>query len=67
MKSLEHAEHPACRGLRDADARVGHLEAQIAILHERAQRDVAAARGEFHGIRNEVEEHLANASRIDEK
>ena len=55
----------ALRLLRDADAGIGHLEAQLPVLVERldAHHDLAGL-GELDGIARQIDEHLPQPHRI---
>src|SRR5439155_7986671 len=67
VKTLEDAEHPVGRALRDPHARIGHLETQLPSFDERTQRDVTTAGCELHRIGDEVEEHLSHAGGVKEE
>ena len=67
VETFEHAEDSLARHVRDPDPRVSDLETQVAAFDECTEPDVTAARRELHGVRDEVEEHLAHACRIEEE
>jgi hypothetical protein len=67
VEALEDAEDAGARLGRDADARVGHRDERVGTVQQHAQVHGPAGRRELHGIRHEVEEHLANARGVDQE
>src|SRR2546425_1395043 len=67
MEPLEDPEDAVVRVARDADAGVSDTDEQIGAGRPRRQRHRPSGRGELHGVRQQVEEDLADARLIDEE
>jgi hypothetical protein len=63
VRLLERFEQPLDMRRIDADARVAHADQQLAALQRDLQVNTAAL-GEFHGIRKQVRDHLAEPQRV---
>src|SRR5205085_10922296 len=61
---LEIAEDPPLIGDADADAAIGNLDLPLVAVRARANRDLLAGRTEFVRVRQQIEQHLFDATLI---
>src|SRR5438309_6427682 len=67
VETLERSKDTVLLIQRDSDTGVGDYEVHGATAKGREEGDAAAGRRELDGIRQEVEEHLPDAARVDMK